>query len=61
MDTRPSLALTEGIPAAVLRVPGAKGVEKVLLRKMGPQVFVDVHLEVDPALTVREAHEIAHN
>lgn len=61
MDTRPNLALAEGIPAAVLRVPGAKGVEKVLLRKMGPDVYVDLHLEVDPALSVRDAHLIAHN
>ena len=46
---------------AFLGVPGAKGVEKILLRKMGPDVYVDLHLEVDPTLSVRDAHLIAHN
>lgn len=61
MDTRPNLALVEGIPVAALRVPGARGVEKVLVRKMGPDVYVDLHLEVAPELSVRDAHLIAHN
>lgn len=60
MDARPNLALVEGIPVTALAVPGAKGVEKVLVRKMGPDVYVDLHLEVDPMLSVRDAHEIAH-
>jgi len=60
MDARPNLALAEGIPAAVLRVPGAQGVEKILVRKMGPDIYVDLHLEVDPAMSVRDAHLIAH-
>ena len=61
MDARPNLALAEALPATVLAVSGAKGVEKVLLRKMGPHVYVDLHLEVDPTLSVRDAHLIAHN
>lgn len=61
MDARPNLALAEALPATVLAVAGAKGVEKILLRKMGPHVYVDLHLEVDPTLSVRDAHLIAHN
>lgn len=60
MDTLPDPTLMESIQKASLEVDGAKFVEKVLIRKMGPRVYVDMHLEVDPSLTVREAHGIAH-
>ncbi len=35
-------------------------VEKILVRKMGPTLYVDLHIEVDPQLPVIKAHEIAH-
>ncbi len=60
MDIRPATALTDGIEAAALEVDGARFVEKVLVRKMGPRLYVDLHLEVDPAVTVQQAHGIAH-
>ncbi len=60
MDTRPEAAFVESIRAAALKVEGARYVEKVLVRKMGPQLYVDLHLEVDPELPVREAHRIGH-
>lgn len=60
MDADPKTSLTQCIPDTALCVDGAKRVEKVLLRKMGPHVYVDLHLEVDPDLSVREAHRIAH-
>jgi divalent metal cation (Fe/Co/Zn/Cd) transporter len=44
---------------AALCVPGAKGVEKCFARKTGLRYHVDLHLEVDPDLTVRESHDIA--
>ena len=60
MDTAPNLALTEQIRAIAGRVHGVGDVEKCLVRKMGYHYFVDMHLEVDPQLTVRQAHDIAH-
>ncbi len=60
MDASPEAPLIESIHAAALKVEGALFVEKVLVRKMGPQLYVDLHLEVDPELPVREAHRIAH-
>ncbi len=60
MDAVPQTALPGAVEEAALRVEGAKHVEKVLLRKMGPAVYVDLHLEVDPSVSVLEAHEIAH-
>jgi divalent metal cation (Fe/Co/Zn/Cd) transporter len=41
-------------------VPGVKGVEKCYARKTGLRYHVDLHLEVDPEMTVRQSHEIAH-
>lgn len=51
-------ALAE-IRRVALSVPGVAGVEKCLARRSGLQYHVDLHLEVDPELSVREAHEIA--
>lgn len=41
-------------------VPGVRGVEKLLVRKAGLEYLVDIHVEVDPELTVREGHAIGH-
>ena len=40
-------------------MPGVRGVEKCYARKTGLQYHVDLHLEVDPNMTVRESHDIA--
>jgi len=39
---------------------GVRGVEKCFARRTGVRYHVDLHLEVDPELTVRQSHEIAH-
>ena len=59
MDTMPEGARMEEIRAVALRVPGALGIEKCFARKTGLRYHVDLHLEVDPDLTVRDSHEIA--
>jgi cation diffusion facilitator family transporter len=60
MDTTPSTELIEAIQKAAVEVERAIFVEKVLVRKMGPMMYVDLHLEVDPSMSVRDAHETAH-
>jgi cation diffusion facilitator family transporter len=59
MDTMPDEAQMAEIRAAALKVPGAEGIEKCFARKTGLRYHVDLHLEVDPDLTVRASHEIA--
>ena len=61
MDTTPDTSLIESIQEAALEIEGAKFVEKVLVRKTGPHLYVDLHLEVDAALTVSTAHRIGHD
>jgi len=42
-----------------LAAPGVLGVEKCFARKTGFKYHVDIHLEVDPHMTVWASHEIA--
>lgn len=59
MDTMPDEGRMQDIRAAALTVEGALDVEKCFARKTGLRYHVDLHLEVDPALTVRRGHSIA--
>ena len=59
MDTMPADALMNQIRQEALTIPGVLGVEKCFARKTGLQYHVDLHLEVDPEITVRQSHDIA--
>jgi cation diffusion facilitator family transporter len=39
-------------------VAGVRGIEKVRARKSGPRAFLEMHVQVDPDLPVRDAHVI---
>ena len=60
MDRSPDRELIEKIRAVAQTIPGVDGVEKCFVRKMGYQFFVDMHLEVDPQMTVEHSHNIGH-
>jgi divalent metal cation (Fe/Co/Zn/Cd) transporter len=47
------------IRSVAVSVPGAMGIEKCYARRTGLKYHVDLHLEVDPEMTVRESHDIA--
>ncbi len=59
MDTMPEAKTMREIRASALTVAGALDVEKCFARKTGLRYHVDLHLEVDPDLTVRDSHSIA--
>jgi cation diffusion facilitator family transporter len=59
MDTMPGSAAMDDIRRVGLSVPGAMGIEKCFARKTGLKWHVDLHLEVDPAMSVYDSHEIA--
>ena len=60
MDTMPDERLMKQIRAVASTVAGVRGVEKCFARKTGLRYHVDLHLEVDPEITVRQSHQIAH-
>jgi len=60
MDTMPDDDMMVLIRSAACTVRGVRGVEKCFARKTGMRYHVDLHLEVDPDMTVRQSHEIAH-
>ncbi|MEE9293376.1 MAG: cation diffusion facilitator family transporter [Phycisphaerae bacterium] len=60
MDVQPPPEVLEGMAQAAREVSGVKRVEKVLARKVGTSYLVDMHIEVDGAISVREGHNLAH-
>jgi len=50
---------TQAIHEELLRVPGIRGIHDLRTRKTGDMLLVDVHLEVDGALSVAQGHAIA--
>jgi len=61
MDTSPTAELMATVRAVVSRVEGVVALETCRGRKSGLGYFFDLHIEVDPEMKVRAAHEIAHN
>ncbi len=59
MDTMPDDASMESIRREAAGVTDVLGVEKCFARKTGLKYHVDLHLEVDPEITVRASHDIA--
>ncbi len=60
MDRSPDSELVKQIRAVAGTIPGVGGVEKCFVRKMGWQFLVDMHVEVDPQMTVENSHRISH-
>ena len=60
MDASPQTEVIEQIRKIAATIPGVERVEKCIVRKMGYHYFVDMHVEVNPLMTVLRSHEIAH-
>jgi cation diffusion facilitator family transporter len=60
MDRSPNREVVDRIRTVAEAVSGVSRVEKCLVRQMGYQYFVDMHVEVDAQMTVLRSHEIAH-
>ena len=53
-------AICESIECAAKGVVGVKSIHKCRTRKYGSGIQVDLHIQVDPEITVREGHAIGH-
>jgi cation diffusion facilitator family transporter len=60
LDTAPSGDMSERVREAADAVAGVCEVEKCLVRKMGLNFYVDLHVAVDGTISVRHGHDIAH-
>ena len=59
MDTMPDGGMIDSVRAAASAVEGVRGIDKIRARKTGFKYHVDLHIEVDPRLTVAASHVIA--
>ena len=59
VDTMPDADRVAQLRGVAASVPGVAGVDKAFARKTGFTWHVDIHVEVDPAMTVAASHEIA--
>jgi cation diffusion facilitator family transporter len=59
MDRAVDAETLAGIRAMIEDTPGVLGLHDLRTRKMADLIVVDVHLEIDGDLTVREGHDIA--
>ncbi len=59
MDTMPGDEKIEEIRQVAMSVGGVRGVDKTYARKTGFAYHVDLHIEVDPHMTVAASHRIA--
>ena len=60
MDAAPAPGLEAKVRRVAGAVPGVAAIESCTVRKMGFEYFVDLHVEVDGNMPVREGHAVAH-
>jgi cation diffusion facilitator family transporter len=60
MDKAADREVIERIRRTAAATSGVERVEKCFARKAGHLFFVEMHVEVDPQMTVLRSHEIAH-
>jgi cation diffusion facilitator family transporter len=58
IDTMPPPEQLAQIRSSALAAPGVRGVDKCRARRSGLAYLVDLHIEVDPQLTVEAGHRI---
>lgn len=59
LDAAPEKAMLDDIREHILPVQGAESYHKFRSRRVGDRFEVDMHLQVEPELTVEQGHEIA--
>jgi cation diffusion facilitator family transporter len=60
LDSRPHESVLQQVKAAALTVAGVVDVEKLWVRQSGTVYFVDIHVHADPAMPLRDAHNVSH-
>ena len=58
MDRVPDSAQMTEVRQLASTVPGVKAIEKLIMRRAGIHLFVEIHVQADPQLPLRDAHAI---
>lgn len=56
MDRAPDESIHQAVAAAAREVPGVQFIEKLKVRKAGTGLWVDLHVQADPAMSLHDAH-----
>jgi cation diffusion facilitator family transporter len=59
MDRMPEGPEVQRIAATARGVEGVRAVEKLRARRLGTELFVDIHVQADPTLPLRDAHVLS--
>jgi len=60
MDKMPETKILKKINSIALSVEGVMDTETLKARKIGLDIFVDIHIEVNKNITIEKGHKIAH-
>ncbi len=61
VDTAPDKEVLDNIRNVAQEVDGVLNAHDIHARFSGGQIFSEIHIVVDPEITVREGHDIADN
>jgi len=61
IDTAPDEAAVTQVRLTAMTVPGVRQTHDIRARLSGSRIFAEIHIVVDPDLTVRAGHQIADN
>ena len=56
MDRAPSAELLQQVGQAALNTPGVLAIEKLKVRRYGMGLYVDIHVQANPQLSLHDAH-----
>ena len=60
LDHQAEPEMVDEIRQVAGEVPGVRGVETLWVRRSGLEFFADIHIEVDPTISVADGHHISH-
>ena len=59
MDRAPGEPMLARVASAASAVPGVRAIEKLKVRKAGMGYYVDLHVQADPQMALRDAHVLS--
>ena len=59
MDGAPDAELVHRVRAVAESVPGVHSTEKLMARKVGTRIWIDLHVHADPDMSLHAAHELS--